>query len=142
MASAGQPPITPGTGIISTPWTAGPCEGTQNPVVLSFTDFRAGSEEDQQRIFETGLKLRESWPVIQGAVGLWLWAKPAELRGGSLSVWEAQDDLRRFIRWPVHVAIMREWKDRIRVVADSWEAERFVAADVWARAEGEMTRPR
>jgi hypothetical protein len=140
--TAGQPPITRGSGIVSAPWIAGPREGTQNPVVVSFTDFAASSQEDQQRIFEMGLKLRENWPIMHGAVGLWLWAKPEELRGGSLSVWDDQDDLRRFIRWPLHAAIMREWRDRISVLADTWESDRFIPAEAWARAEARMRRPR
>lgn len=140
--SLNQPPISPGSGIVSAPWIAGPHEATPGSVVVSFTDFRASSEEQQQQVFDTGLILRKNWPVMQGAVGLWMWAKPEELRGGSFSVWTSRADLQRFIRWPVHVAIMQEWKDRIGVVADSWETERFDAGEAWARAEAQIRQPR
>jgi hypothetical protein len=42
----GQPPITPGTGLLGTDWLPGPSDGTQSPVVVSFIDFHADSEED------------------------------------------------------------------------------------------------
>ena len=86
---AGQPPITPGTGLLSTDWLPGPSDGTQSPVVVSFIDFHSDSDEDLRQIAELGMKLAESWPIMRGAVGLWLWLKPAECRGGLLSIWAA-----------------------------------------------------
>jgi|SRR5271155_3167075 hypothetical protein len=137
-----QPPITPHSGLLSTDWLAGPHHGTKSSVVVSFTDFRADSDEDFQRIFHTGMKLRESWPIMRGAVGLWLWGKPAEFCGGALSVWESRDDLRRFVRWPVHTAIIKEWRGRIEVFSDSWDDERFDPRQAWSRAEIHMRKTR
>jgi hypothetical protein len=79
---------------------------------------------------------------MRGAVGLWLWGKQAGWRGGSLSVWESHADLRRFIRWPVHVAIMNDWRSRTVVRSAGWEDERFVPARVWSRAEAHMLATR
>jgi hypothetical protein len=141
-ATMSAPPITPDSGIRSTPWLPGPMAGTQAPVVVTYTDFRATSKEDLQQIFETGLKLSENWPIMHGAVGLWLWTKRSELRGGSLSIWDSKDDLRRFIGWPVHAAIMRDWRDRIEVLSDTWEDESFVSNLAWMRAEMQMREPR
>jgi hypothetical protein len=138
----GQPPITPGSGLLSTDWLAGRSHGTQSAVVISFTDFHSTSDEDWRQIAHLGMKLAESWPIMRGAVGLWLWGKPAEWRGGSLSVWDSHADLRRFVRWPVHVAIMKNWQGRIRVHSASWDDERFVPALAWLRAEAHMQAPR
>jgi hypothetical protein len=110
--------------------------------MVSFTDFHADSDKDWQQIAELGIKLAESWPIMRGAVGLWLWGKPVEWRGGSLSIWDSTADLRRFIRWPVHVAIMRNWRGRIHVQSASWNDERFVPAPTWLRAEAHMRAPR
>jgi hypothetical protein len=110
--------------------------------VVSFTDFHSDSEEDWQQIAALGMKLAESWPIMRGAVGLWLWGKQVEWRGGSLSIWESYPDLRRFIRWPVHVAIMKNWRARIRVRSASWDDEQFVPAQAWLRAEAYMRAPR
>jgi hypothetical protein len=111
-------------------------------VVVSFTDFHSDSDEDWQQIAGLGVKLAESWPIMRGAVGLWLWGKQVERRGGSLSVWESYADLRRFIRWPVHVAIMKNWRDRVRVQSACWDDERFVPSQAWLRAEAQMRAPR
>ena len=138
----GQPPITPESGILSTDWLPGPSSGSQSSVVLSFTDFHSDSGEDWQQIAALGMKLAESWPIMHGAVGLWLWGKQIEWRGGSVSVWESHADLRRFIRWPVHVAIMKNWRGRIQVRSASWDDERFVPAQAWLRAEMHMRTPR
>jgi hypothetical protein len=138
----GQPPMTPGSGILGTDWVPGPSDGTPAPVVVSFTDFHSGSEEEWQQIAALGMKLAESWPIMRGAVGLWLWGKHGELRGGSLSVWDSQADLRRFIRWPVHVAIMKNWRGRIGVRSASWDDERFVPSRAWLRAEAYIRTPR
>jgi hypothetical protein len=134
--------MTPGSGILSTDWVPGPSDGTQSPVVVSLTDFHSDSEEDWQQIAALGMKLAESWPIMRGAVGLWLWGKHVDLRGGSLSVWDSHADLRRFIRWPVHVAIMNNWRGRIRVRSASWDDERFVPPQAWLRAEASMRTPR
>jgi hypothetical protein len=139
---AGQPPITLGSGLFSTDWLPGPSDHTQSPVLVSFTDFHAASDKDWQQIAELGMQLAESWPIMRGAVGLWLWGKPGEWRGGSLSIWDSRADLRRFIRRPVHFAIMRNWRGRIGVQSASWNDERFAPARVWLRAEEHMRAPR
>ncbi len=116
------------------PWQAGPRRDAPGPVFVSVTDFLATSEEDVQEIYKTGMRLGRNWPVMHGAVGLWLWARPSESRGGSISVWETEQDMRRFVRWPVHTDIMRKWRGRVRVATDSWQAARFDPREVWARA--------
>ena len=141
-SAAGQPLITPGTSLISTDWLPGPSDGTQSPVVVSFTDFHTDSAKDWQQVAERGMKLAESWPIMRGAVGLWLWLKLAERRGALLSIWDSRADLRRFIRWPVHAAIMNNWRGRIRVRSASWNDERFLPAQTWLRAEEHMRAPR
>lgn len=138
----GQPPITPDSGLVSSDWLAGPQDGPSTPVVVSFTDFRATTDDELAEIFRTGLELGASWPIMSGAVGVWLWGKPRELRGGSVSVWKSADDLRRFVRWPVHAAIVKAWRPRIEVRSERWEDERFAADQAWLRAEHYMRLPR
>jgi hypothetical protein len=101
----------------------------------------AASMDDFGLISQIGLQLGQTWPVMQGAVGLWLWAKPDEFRGGSVSVWASPADLRRFVAWAVHAEIMRAWRGRISVGSDFWEADRFDAEEAWARAQRLMQQP-
>jgi hypothetical protein len=137
----GQPPITPGVGVFSSDWLPGPEDGTGSSVLVSFTDFRATVTEDLAEIYRTGMDLGKNWPIMSGAVGLWLWGKPSELRGGSVSVWRTDDDLKRFVSWPVHLGIMENWRARIEVSTQRWSAPGFVAEQAWLRAERFMRLP-
>jgi hypothetical protein len=138
----GQPPITAGAGLASTDWLPGPCADSGGPVIVSFTDFRTRSEEDLHAVFETGLSLSESWPIMHGAVGLWLWGKPGEFRGGAVSVWASREDLRRFTRWPVHLEIVKRWSRRMEVLTETWSDEQFDPHRAWSRAEEKMRASR
>ena len=137
-----QPGITPGSGLISSGWAAGPEHAFEGPVVISLTDFRAASDRDLDHIHRTGLKLGRNWPIMSGAVGLWLWGKPSELRGGSVSVWRTDADLRRFVAWPVHVDIMKTWRSKMEVRIHHWADSVFVAGRAWSRAEEHMRMAR
>ncbi|MGW4329331.1 hypothetical protein ACWEKR_25970 [Nocardia sp. NPDC004573] len=133
-----EQPFSDGTVLM--PWQAGPRHDTRGPVFVSVTDFLAASDEEVQAIYKTGMRLGRNWPVMHGAVGLWLWARPSEARGGSISVWETEQDMRRFVRWPVHAEIMRKWRGRVGLATDSWQAAGFEVQEVWARARNTIER--
>jgi len=122
--------------VIRIPCTPGPRAGSEAPVWVSFTDFRADSVRDARRIAELGVELSQTWPVLQGAVGLWLWSESSGLRGGSVSVWEQRADMDRFVRWQVHRRIMSQWRARVAVESQTWSAEYCDPEAIWARALG------
>ncbi|MVU77905.1 hypothetical protein GPX89_11695 [Nocardia sp. ET3-3] len=128
-------------GTVLMPWNPGPHHRHAGPVFVSVTDFLAGSEEDVREIYTTGMELGRTWPVMQGAVGLWLWGRPSEFRGGSISVWESERDMRRFVRWPVHTEIVKAWRGRVGIGVDSWHAEQFEADAILTRAGDTIERP-
>ncbi|MFB7716443.1 MULTISPECIES: hypothetical protein [unclassified Nocardia] len=128
-------------GTVLMPWNPGPRQDLSGDVFVSVTDFLAGSDEEVRTIYEIGLELGRTWPVMQGAVGLWLWGRPAERRGGSITVWESERDMRRFVRWPVHTAIVKAWRGRVGIGTDSWPAERFDAEQILTRAADTIERP-
>ncbi|MEV6066447.1 hypothetical protein AB0L82_07855 [Nocardia sp. NPDC052001] len=128
-------------GTVLMPWNPGPRQDLSGDVFVSVTDFLAGSDEEVRTIYEIGLELGRTWPVMQGAVGLWLWGRPAERRGGSITVWESERDMRRFVRWPVHTAIVKAWRGRVGIGTDSWLAERFDAEQILTRAADTIERP-
>jgi hypothetical protein len=115
-------------------WKAGPASMWDGAALVSLTDFTVFRARDLPGVWRTGLRLRRSWTRMEGAVGLWLWALPLERRGGSVSVWRSEEDLLRFVRWPVHLAVMRHYRDKGSLESASWDVERFVAAEVWAEA--------
>ena len=69
---------------------------------------------------------------MPGAIGVLLYADPAKKRGGSLSVWASEDDLRRFVALPRHVAIMRRYRERVSVRSAMWQTTNFRTKDAWA----------
>jgi hypothetical protein len=117
-----------------TRWEPGPAAHVDGPVVVSVTDLTLHRTLDMPDAYRAGLRLRRGWFAMEGAVGLWLWAQPLKRRSGSVSVWRSEDDLRRFVRLPAHVAIMRRYRPRSRLQSRTWHADGFVPADVLAQA--------
>jgi hypothetical protein len=122
------------------PWIAGPEESAAGPVLVSVTDYTAHRWSDVPGIVLSGLRLRRTWPRMRGAVGLWLWSDPLRRRSGSISVWTSEEALRRFVRWPVHIAIVRKYRSRGALTVDSWQAERFSRSDVLREASQRLAR--
>src|SRR2546422_10475094 len=108
----------------------GPDAGTSGPVAVSVTDFAMARWRHVPRVALTGLRLRMGWYAMPGAVGLWLWSLPARRRSGSISVWTGEDDLRRFVALPEHVAVMRRNRDRGHLRATTWRTERFAPGEI------------
>lgn len=134
-----EQPFSDGTVLM--PWIPGPRREIAGPVFVAVTDFRAASDADVRKIYEQGAELGRTWPVMQGAVGLRLWGKPSQLRGGSISVWESERDMRRFVRWPVHAEIVREWRGRVGIGIDSWHADHFASEPILTRARNTIEQP-
>ncbi|MEV3920401.1 hypothetical protein [Actinomadura coerulea] len=120
--------------LLRTRWRAGSVRAT-GPVLVSVTDFTCAHALDLPRAFHAGMALRRSWPDLEGAVGLWLWTDLRRRRCGSVSVWTGDAALRGFVAWPPHVAIMRRFRRRGTIRADTWWADAFDPAGTWARAE-------
>jgi hypothetical protein len=122
-------------------WAPGPAIGADSAVVVSVTDFAVDRRRHLPGIWLTGLRLRMGWYAMPGAVGLWLWSLPIRARGGSVSVWTSEDDLRRFIGLPLHVDVMRRNRERGTVRSTTWTADEFVPADVLQRAREWIASP-
>ncbi len=125
--------------LLRTPWRPGQQDGADGPVLISVTDFRLNAARDLPGAYLAAMRLRRAWPDLEGAIGLWLWAKPLQLRSGSVSVWRSEEDLARFVRWPVHVAIMRKYRGAGRLTSQAWLADRFVAPQIWRDAARLLT---
>jgi hypothetical protein len=117
-----------------TSWMPGPVAPGHDPVVVSVTEYTAQRRRDVPGIAVHGLRMREGWYAMPGAVGLWLWSLPTAGRSGSISVWTDEESLQRFIALPHHVRIMQRYGDRGDVRATTWEAESFDPAATVAQA--------
>jgi hypothetical protein len=116
------------------PWMPGPVDPRDAPVVVSVTEFAAHHRRDLPGVGVKGVRMRMGWYAMAGAVGMWLWMMPAAGCGGSISVWETEEDLERFITLPHHVDIMRRYGDRGTVRSTTWAADRFDRAAILDRA--------
>jgi hypothetical protein len=120
-----------GNGLIRFPWISGPAAETDGSVLVSVTDFRLVRAQDLPGAYVAGARLRHAWPGLEGAVGQWMWAQPL---AGAVSVWCEEADLRRFVGWSVHVAIMRKYRNAGKLISAIWEADKFVPGVIWAEA--------
>jgi hypothetical protein len=120
--------------LMRTPWRSGPANKAEGSVLVSVTDFRLNAARDLPGAYRAAMRLRGAWPELEGAVGMWLWAKPLQKRSGAVSIWQSEDDLSRFVRWSVHVAIVRKYREAGSMTSTSWHSERFVGAQIWQEA--------
>ncbi len=112
------------------------------PVYVSVTDFRINRPRHVLGAWRTGLRLRRSWPRLDGAIGLWLWSEPLKLRSGAVSIWQSEADLMRFLRSPLHRAIVAKYRTRMSGTSIGWTAPWPDRAAVWKQAVAELSRPR
>lgn len=117
-----------------TSWMPGPALAGDGPVVVSVTEYAAHSLRHLPGVAYNGMRMREGWYAMPGAVGLWLWSLPVGGLGGSISVWTDTEALQRFIRLPHHVDIMRRYGDRGEVRSTTWDAAPFDPAATVVRA--------
>jgi len=107
------------------PLHPGPVPWTNGHVTVSLTEFTAHRMRDLPGIAREGIALSRGWWAMPGAIGVVLYVDVLSKIGGSLSIWESEVDLRRFVALPRHTAIMRRYRDRVDVRATTWTAENF-----------------
>ena len=109
------------------------------PVYVSVTDFRIHRPRHALGAWRTGLRLRRSWPRLNGAIGLWLWGQPLKLRSGSVSIWQSEADLMRFLRSPVHRAVVGEYRSRMAGTSTGWTAPQLDRPAIWREARSVLS---
>jgi heme-degrading monooxygenase HmoA len=114
-----------GAGGLWFPWEPGPEEETDQAVVVSLTEFTMHSLRSLPGIVRSGARLRSGWYGLPGAVGLYLWADPLTRSVGSVSVWTDQLALRRWVRLPLHQAIMRRYGPHGTLRSALWKDDAF-----------------
>lgn len=115
-------------------WKRGPLRDAAGPLYVSVTEFRYRRMSVMPRVAWNALRLRRGWPAREGAVALRTAGKATEPVSISLSVWRSKDDLRRFLRSPEHVELVRRFRPHL-VESRSFD---FTTGDrpgrgIWAR---------
>ena len=108
---------------VRTTWKRGLAAESTGPFLISYTEFTPHTMRDLPAIYFAAEKLRSACTELEGAVGVTTYWQLFRSRGGSVSVWENEAALRRFVSLPFHVEIMRRYRNRGSLRAISWQAE-------------------
>jgi hypothetical protein len=120
--------------VLNAIWKDGAPRSHAGPVHVSMNDYLVHRLRDVPRVAREGMRFRRAWPETEGALGQWVAAFRGGRRQVSVSVWRTPDDLRRFVRSPVHLRIMREYRDAGALYTNAWTAERLDRALIWGQA--------
>ena len=115
------------------PWRPGPAAATERTVLVSYTQYTF-RWRDLPAIAWAGMRLRKSLSLLPGAVGVSLYIQPLRHRVGSLTAWESDADLKRFVVLPYHLQIMRKYRTRGSLKTATWPTDRFSLADAYTQA--------
>lgn len=120
-------------------WKEGqPGADVDQPVHVSMNDYLIRRLVDVPRVAREGMRLRSRWPETPGAVGLWFATFRLGRRQVSVSIWRGPEDLRRFVRSPEHLRIMREYRDVGDLYTNAWIAERCDRQLIWHQAKDRL----
>ncbi|MEU7641472.1 hypothetical protein AB0C11_36420 [Streptomyces sp. NPDC039016] len=120
--------------MLRTSWIAGPDSGRPGPALVSVTDLRLSALADLPGVYRAARRLAEDWPALDGAHGMWLWARPTARRCGAVAIWRDRTALAGFLGAPAHVAVMRRYRGRGTVASSTWEVPSAAPDEVWSRA--------
>lgn len=117
------------------PWRHGQLPQTQGPMVVSATRFTYKSLWDLPGVYWNGLRLRRVWPRFPGSIGVSISADMARRSTYTVSLWRSEEDLKKFISHPEHLALMRAYRPRMESVsAATWQVESFSLGEAWRKA--------
>jgi heme-degrading monooxygenase HmoA len=98
---------------------------------VSATQSEFARFRDMPGAVVAALRLRRQLRHTPGAIGVSLAMRPLRRRSWSVSAWESEADLHRFLRSAPHRATVRRYRDHMRVMSELWRADRFDLDDAW-----------
>jgi hypothetical protein len=126
--------------ILKLPWKPGPAPTSPAVVAVTRTDF--ARFRDMPRASILALRLRRALPRTEGAIGLVLAMEPPwRRRSWSISAWSTPEELRAFLTSPEHLAIVRQFRDKVTVRSETWTVSQLVLADAWIEASRRFDVP-
>lgn len=124
--------------VLRSSWTRGPEREPSGPVLVEVTVFAPAVRRDLPGIFRAGMRLREGWPELHGAVGMWLWTRPFAGTCGSVSVWRDRESLMSFVVRPDHLDVVRRYRQRGNLTSSSWHQAWQGPEPLWRRAASRL----
>jgi hypothetical protein len=117
------------------PWKSGPLHQHAGPSFVSATRFTYDTTGTLLCVFWHGLRLRSTWPRIEGAVGLSIMADVRTRSTYTLSVWGSYADLQAWVRTAPHASLMSTYR---KCLVDSafagWEVAHLDLRACWRQA--------
>jgi hypothetical protein len=126
---------------VRTTWKRGPAAASSDGhVLISYTEFTPHALRDLPRIYFAAERLRRACTELEGAVGVTTYWQLFKGRAGSVSAWEDEDALRRFVALPFHLEIMRRYRSRGSLRATEWRAGSFDLSAAFDEGERALDR--
>ena len=125
--------------MLSVRWKAGAAATARGATLIAATEGRFGRYRDLPGVAIAALRLRRSWPTLDGAVALSLAAQPLKRTTRSISVWQSEEHLLAFLHSPAHLAIVRRYRGRLSIRSVIWSSGRFNPACARDEAERHLS---
>jgi len=120
------------------PWAAGPSVSAD--CLVSATETYFARFRDMPGATVAALRLRRAFRSMPGAIGVSLAMRPLQRRSWSISAWETEADLRRFLHSAAHRATVRRYRPHVTVRSDAWRVDRFDLSEAIREAETRFSR--
>lgn len=109
-------------------------ERPQDTVWVTATRFQFTSTYAAVAAAPSALRFWATWSNFEASVGLWIRYEPLTRCSWTLSTWTEPDGIQAFLRSPGHLAVMRDFRDRIEGSSHSWRTGVFDPAEGWREA--------
>ena len=119
-------------------WKDGAAQNFVGAVHISMNDYLIHRAVDIGPVALAGMRLRRRWREIDGALGLWFGVLRRGRRQISVSVWRSPNDLKRFVRSPEHLEIMRAHRTTGALYTNAWSSARLDRAAIWNQATNRL----
>lgn len=123
------------------PWRHGQLDPVQGPMVVSATRFTYKSLWYMPGVYWNGLRLRRAWARFPGSIGVSISADMGRRSTYTVSLWRSEQDLKRFVSHPEHLALMRAYRPHMESSsAATWTVESFDLGEAWREARRRLTQ--
>jgi heme-degrading monooxygenase HmoA len=120
-------------------WKPGARTESEGRRLVAATRFAFRRVRDLPFVVWHGLGFRRDWAEIQGAVGVLLAVDLRRRTTYSVSVWESEEDLNRWLRSADHAEVIRKYGHRVEhSKAAIWWVDDFKVRGAWKMAHQQL----
>jgi hypothetical protein len=123
---------------ITMPWKRGAVPHAATTPFVSATRTEILRLRDLPGIVLGGLRLRAGWAKNPGSIGMKISLDLRQRVSWSLSAWETEADLERFVRSQHHRRVVAPYRQHVKVRATRWQLKDFSVRDAWSEARARL----